>query len=291
MDHAVKWFLRCALGAITLLLACGIATAWFGNRLQQTATTTRDGSLITLNRYAQEPIPDVVLVGSSITFRLSEFYFSTPRLRNLAIAGGSPMTGLEIVAGRSQLPKLILVEANVLSRAADASLVSRYSGVDAGGPLFLRPVRALVASYENWRHAPLSNTEAAAALDRLVKAPPSDFDNRPYLQLAIEQANAEDPGPVTRTNVEEIKRLAASIEARGSRLLLFEIPYPSELEAARFTRETRRIVHDAFPEPGRFLSIEVARQELRWPDGAHLDERSAVRVARAIDRAIASLGR
>jgi hypothetical protein len=219
-----------------LLLACGIATAWFGNRLTQTATTTRDGSQ--LNRYAQEPIPDVVLVGSSVTFRLSEPYFSTPRLRNLAIAGGSPMTGLAIVVARSQLPKLILVEANVLSRAADASLVSRYSGVDAGGPLFFRPARALVAAYENWRHAPLRYAEASAALDRLVKAPPSDFDNRPYLQLAIAQANAEDAGPVTLANVEEIKRLAASIEARGSRLLLFELPYPSELEAARFARET-----------------------------------------------------
>jgi hypothetical protein len=85
--------------------------------------------------------------------------------------------------------------------------------------------------------------------------------------------------------------MAASIEARGSRLLLFELPYPSELEAARFARETRRIVHGGFPEPGRWLSIEVARQELRWPDGAHLDERSAVLVARAIDKAIASQGR
>jgi hypothetical protein len=209
----------------------------------------------------------------------------------MAMAGGSPMTGLEIVAARSRLPKLVLVEANVLSRAADASLVSRYSGVDAGGPLFFRPVRALVAAYENWRHAPLSYSEASAALDRLVKAPPSDFDNRPYLQLAIEQANAEDARPVTRSNVEEIKRLTASIEARGSRLLLFELPYTSELEAARFARETRLIVHDAFPEPGRWLSIEVAREELRWPDGAHLDERSAVLVARAIDKAIASLRR
>jgi len=35
----------------------------------------------------------------------------------------------------------------------------------------------------------------------------------------------------------------------------------------------------------------VAREELRWPDGAHLDERSAVLVARAIDKASASQGR
>jgi hypothetical protein len=290
MDHAVRWFLRLGLGATALLLACGIATGWFGNRLKLTATTTRDGSLITLNRYAQEPIPDVVLVGSSLTFRLSEPYFSTPRLRNLALAGGSPVTGLQIVAARSQLPKLILVEANVLSRGVDTSLVNRYSGVDAGGPIFLRPIRALVAAYENWRHAPLSYTEASAALERMVNAPPSDFDNRPYLQRAIREANSEDPTPVTRASIEEIGRLAASIEQRGSKLLLFELPYPDELEAARFARVTRQIVHDAFPEPGRWLPVDAARDDLRWPDGAHLDERSAVLVARAIDRAIAALG-
>jgi hypothetical protein len=290
MAHTVKWFLRCGLGAIVLLLACGIATAWFGNGLKLTATTTRDGTLVTLNRYAQEPIPDVVLVGSSLTFRLSEPYFSTPRLRNLAIAGGSPVTGLEIVAARSQLPKLVLVEANVLSRGVDQSLVNRYSGVDAGAPFF-RPIRALVAAYENWRHAPLSYTEASAALDRLIKAPPGDFDNRSYLQRAVGESNAEDPAPLTRISVEEIRRLAMSIEQRGSKLLLFWLPYPDELEAARYARVTRQIVRDAFPESDRWLSIDAARDELRWPDGAHLDERSAVLVARAIDRAIAALGR
>jgi hypothetical protein len=291
MPPFVSWFLRCSLGAMTLLLACGIATAWFGNGLKLTATTTRDGSLITLNRYAREPIPEIVLVGSSLTFRLLEPYFSTPRLRNLAIAGGSPVTGLEIVAARSQLPKLILVEANVLSRAVDTSLVNRYSAVDASGQIFFRPIRTLIASYENWRHAPLGHAEVSAALERLVKGPPSDFDNRPYLQRAIQEANFENPVPVTQSSVREIKRLAASIEQRGSKLLLFEFPYASELEAARSQSVTRQIVHEAFPEPDRWLSFDAARDELRWPDGAHLDERSAVVVARAIDRAIASLRR
>jgi hypothetical protein len=54
---------------------------------------------------------------------------------------------------------------------------------------------------------------------------------------------------------------------------------------------TRQIVHDAFPDKGHWLSIDAAQHELRWPDGAHLDERSAVLVARAIDRAITALGK
>jgi hypothetical protein len=286
MHQAVTWFIRCGLGAAALLLACAGATAWFGNGLKLPTTTTRDGSMVTLNRYAQELIPDVVLVGSSLTFRLSEPFFSTPRLRNLALAGGSPITGLEIVASRSQLPKLILVEANVLSRSTDMFLVNRF---DAGGSIFLRPIRAVIATAESWRHAPQSSASLSASLNRLVSAPPDDFDNRQFLKLAVQAADAQDPEPITQTNVQAIKRLAASIEQRGSKLLLFELPHAKELEAARYATVTRKIVHDAFPGPGRWLPIEVALDELRWPDGVHLDVRSAVLVARSIDRAIAAL--
>src|ERR1700761_6312062 len=132
---AARWFARCALSAALLLFACGLATAWFGNNVQVPATTTRDGTLITLNRYAREPVPDVVLVGSSLTFRLKEEYFATPHLRNLALAGGSPVTGLEIVANQPRLPRLVLIEANVLSRAPDAALVERYSSSGGREPL------------------------------------------------------------------------------------------------------------------------------------------------------------
>ena len=80
---AARWFAKCALSASLLLIACGLATAWFGNGLQVPATTTRDGTLITLNRYTNEPIPDIVLVGSSLTFRLKEDYFAAFHLSHM----------------------------------------------------------------------------------------------------------------------------------------------------------------------------------------------------------------
>src|SRR5712664_747705 len=161
---AIHWFAKCGFSAVMLLLACGFATGWFGNGLQLPSTTTRDGTLITLNRYAKEPIPDVALVGSSLTFRLKEEYFATPQLRNLALAGGSPVTGLEIVSGQSRLPRVILVEANVLSRQADTALVEKYSRSGNAEPLLFRPIRTAVAAYENWLHAPINHAQAASAL-------------------------------------------------------------------------------------------------------------------------------
>src|SRR6202022_4260808 len=166
-------------------------------------------TLITLNRYAKEPIPDVVLVGSSLTFRLKEEYFATPRLRNLALAGGSPITGLEIVANQPRLPRIVLVEANVLSRPTDTALVERYSRSGNAEPLFFRPIRTAVAAYENWLHTPLSHTQGSVVLHQLLAQPPSDFDNRIYADRALQQSNAEDPTAAVRVNVSRIEQLIA----------------------------------------------------------------------------------
>ena len=87
---------------------------------------------------------------------------------------------------------IILVEANVLARPTDAALVERYSRGDTE-PFFFRPVRAAVAAYEQRLHAPLTHEQVALDLRRLVGQPPSDFDNRIYVDRALQQFNAEDP--------------------------------------------------------------------------------------------------
>ena len=286
---AAHWLARCGLTAVMLLLACGIATAWFGSGLHLPSTTTRDGTLITLNRYAREPIPDVALVGSSLTFRLKEEYFATPELRNLALAGGSPVTGLEIVANQPRLPRIVLVEANVLSRAPDTALVERYSRSGNAEPLFFRPIRTAIAAYENWLHAPLSHTQVSFALSQLVEHPPSSFDSHIYAERALQQFNAEDPSAAARTNAKRIEQLIPAIERKGARVLLFELPYSEQLEGSRSATITREIIHAQFPDADRWLRIDYGRGELRWADGVHLDERSAVIVTQSIDRALSSL--
>jgi hypothetical protein len=285
---AIRWFVKCALTAASLLFACGLATAWFGRGLELPATTTRDGTLTTLNRYVREPTPNVVLVGSSLTFRLKEEYFSTPGVRNLALAGGSPVTGFEIVANQAHLPKTILVEMNILSRATDKALVEKYSNGGNTDPLFFRPIRTAVAAYESWNHKPPDHAQVALALDRLLKQPPSDFDNHVYADRAFQDMNAEDPTVTAGINVMRIQHLLSAVEQRGTRVQFFELPYSDRLEESRFVRITREIVHSAFPDPDRWLRIDYPRSELRWSDGVHLDERSALIVAQSIDRALIS---
>jgi len=71
--------------------------------------------------------------------------------------------------------------------------------------------------------------------------------------------------------------------------MLLELPFPKEIEATRTVQLTRRIMHGRFADPTRWLPIDVAPGELRWLDGVHLDERSAMLVSRSIDGAIGRL--
>jgi len=82
--------------------------------------------------------------------------------------------------------------------------------------------------------------------------------------------------------------LIRTVEHRGARVLLFELPYSEPIEGSRYAAITREIIHAAFPDSNRWLPVDVDRRELRWADGVHLDERSAVIVTQAMDRALAS---
>ena len=152
-----------------------------------------------------------------------------------------------------------------------------------------RPARAAVAALELWTHAPPGPAQAAAARDRLLRQPPDNFDNSAYVARVLREQGAEDPTEAVRDSVKRIAELIAAIEQRGSRVLLLEIPYLPQVRQARATRITDEITHRAFPDPARWLSISLPENELRWPDGGHLDERSALVTARAIDAAVAPM--
>jgi hypothetical protein len=72
------------------------------------------------------------------------------------------------------------------------------------------------------------------------------------------------------------EQLLQVMEQRGTRVLLFELPYSAQLENSRSAKITREIVHAEFPDSDRWLRADFTGAELRWADGVHLDERSAL---------------
>jgi hypothetical protein len=140
------------------------------------------------------------------------------------------LTGLAIVAGRSTIPRIVLVEANVLSRSIDVGLVERYSKDGNDRSWFARPIRMAVGLYENWMHAPPTRAQAIATRARLLDQLPEQFDNRIYVDRAFQQLNADDPTNSARENTERIRQLTGLLEQLGARVLLLEVPYMDRIE-------------------------------------------------------------
>ena len=81
-------------------------------------------------------------------------------------------------------------------------------------------------------------------------------------------------------------RIDRALEQKGTRVLLFELPLSDALESSHSATVTRGIVHAAFPDAANWLTIDAPLNQLRWSDGVHLDERSALIVAQTMDGAI-----
>ena len=78
------------------------------------------------------------------------------------------------------------------------------------------------------------------------------------MDRALQQFNAEDPADAARLNARKtIGELIRQVEQRGARVFLFELPYSAPIEGSRSAATTREIIHAAFPDSRRWLSIEV----------------------------------
>jgi hypothetical protein len=274
-----SWFLKCGLAAaLSLLIYAAIVLA--GPKAPP-LPTSRDGALTILDRYVQEPVPRVLLVGSSLTARLNEEYFDTPNLKVLGLAGGSPITALEVVLARDRLPGTILIEMNILGRGADPALVQKLSGGRA--PIWPRPIRSAIAFYERWHHAPPDRARARAIAAALLQGPPSDFDNRIYVERALRESSTAPSDAIMTNNLATLKRLAEQVDARGSRVYFYSLPLSAALQDSVLATATAAAAHAEFSDDRRWIHLDGTKPDLRWADGFHLDERSAIIIARQID--------
>jgi hypothetical protein len=281
-----SWFLKCGSAAALALLVYA-AIALTGPQAPP-LPTSRDGALTILDRYVREPLPRVLLVGSSLTARLNEEYFDTPDLKVLGLAGGSPITALEVALARDRLPRTILIEMNILGRGEDAALVQKFSPGSA--PTWPRPIRSAIAFYEGWHHAPPDRTRTRALAAALLQGPPSDFDNRIYVERGMRESSTAPSAAVMTNNLATLRRLAEKAEARGSRVYFYSLPLSAALQDSVAATATAAAAHAEFPDDRRWIHLDGTKPDLRWADGFHLDERSAVIIARQIDGFLAGAG-
>jgi hypothetical protein len=239
--------------------------------------TTDDTIRQKVNHYALGERPNLVVLGSSLADRLPESFFTLKPARNLALPGGSPLTGLMLVESLPHTPKTIVMETNVLDRKPRPGLVARYRSRTLVMLREFKPLRTAVLAL-----LPLKMKNAR----KLRAKPPRDYDTGGLIReslAALERRSFEEP---SRVHAAEIARLASVMEARGTRVFYVQLPMSQPLEESRYFAETNRIMHEAAARPDRWLTLALDRSQLRWVDGSHLDERSSLLVVEAIEQAL-----
>ena len=272
------WMLKFGITALAAMALLRLA----GNHDMQTLSTTTEAQNYAVSaKYLNGWSHKTVLVGSSLTFRLSEDYFESPNIENLSLAGGSPVTGLEIIASAAT-PRLVLVEANVLNRVVDRDLIAKLK--DRGSSVF-RPVRSAAAYYETLMHPPLKKEQVRSRIDGLIAQPPSDTVDAGLVEQTMREARVIPSTEAIRQGLFDIQRYKTLLESRGAKVLLFHMPYSPQFEATPFAAASTRMAAEGFPDAASWLMISLDPSQLRWTDGIHLDTRSAAMVARAIEAA------
>jgi hypothetical protein len=221
--------------------------------------------------------PDTVLVGSSLTFRLPTALLE-PQVSNIGMVGGSSLTGLAIVDGSGQRPRLVLIESNLLERPLDSQAVSAQ----------LRfPERFLRRHFRVFR----TGYDPANLIWRGLTTLTRQTDVEPVLtpQAAhafyLEQEKFKAHPPEARNfqhNLRQTAALVASLEAKGIKVGFFELPIDPGLMNSPADTAIRRDVSNAFP-PGRYcwLKLELAGGA-HTLDGVHLTAEDSASIARQI---------
>lgn len=276
---AHHWIVKMALTAVIMIGASVLAQAKFGPFATLSAITTDELRANTLTDYYRDPAASIVLVGSSLTYRLTQQYFNLEDVRNIALPGSSTLTGMRIVASQSSLPRILLVETNVLVWPPNEELIAQFSrSVLNVAPLRIRPIRTLIASRYG-RTVDSLYRMYRARMPAVLNQPPADpRPPDPWLTSSYTL-----PEELMRQNARGIVELALSLETRGTKVILFQIPAPRRIVDSEQMNLTNRFLREAGSK--RVLEMELPADEskLRWSDGAHLDERSSILVIRSIE--------
>jgi hypothetical protein len=249
--------------------------------------TTTDGEQKSVfDAYFARPAPTVAIVGSSLAMRLKEEYFSHINVENVALPGGSPLTGLEIIQrSTKRKPRIIAIETNILSRGVDGALAKRYEG--STRPIeVLRPLRTLTALFQP--KLALAHRLNSTERETLLRSAPAPMIAA-YQKIAAEavpEYNKPIYDTIIRRDAETLKTLVNKLQAEGVQVYLFEMPVSPEHSQTRLYDTTRSEIFRLFP-PEDMLHLDYKLADLHWNDGSHLDERSALIVAGTLENVIA----
>ena len=296
---SINWLVKMSAVCAAVVGMCWITPQFLKDIPAFPATTTDEVQSNIVDRYLNSPVAPVALTGSSFTVRLREEFFHKLYVRNLALPGGSPLTGAAMIeAVAAARPRFVAIETNTLSRGIDQAMLERVrisKAHPARVPTNFRPLRTLAALYQRKLDdmQRFDRTDKSALLretaleEAILRKPPAPEYNALALATILAEWNNPDHDQVIRRNAAELKHIVEILEMQSISVFFYELPLGPDFARSRYMTTGRSAMTEAFGyDHSRWLSLDYPSNEIRWTDGAHLDERSAIIMARSLERAI-----
>ena len=206
--------------------------------------------------------PKVILVGSSLSKRLD---ISSPDqcLYDLALSGGSVLTGLKTVVESQQRPHAVFVEINVPQRPLDLELIS-----DARN--YLRRLSPILYTENNPVNLLTSFLFQLGGGATELAVQKKVFENA--LALNARDSQILIPDTLLHKNILEITTYTKILKSRGVPVVFFEMPIHPSLENNQRPLQVRNsFQRSSFPS-SLFLDWKTLASgaQIHTSDGIHL---------------------
>jgi len=259
-----------------VLVSGGVVPASDGSSVNQ-------GNIVKAQRYVYQDDSDLkmVMVGSSLAANLNEKYIGEG-VKSVALGGRSSQTGLEIVKRSNSKPRVVLVEINdTIIRKIDSELLdSLYHPIFYWMRQYLpmlreeyRPVSVFINSLKSrsQRNKELMSREALDSLEgrnvtpELTQKAIQDTVDIQSTPLSEKDAkNMKEEADLMKNQIAEIKKNT------GAKVVLFDIPLESRVNATLRMKQVRELAKKLFP-PDRFEWLPPPKErEWRTNDAIHL---------------------
>jgi len=246
--------------------------------------TQRQHNIIRAQRYVYRDDSDLkmVIVGSSLAGNLNEKHIGEG-VKTIAFGAGSSKTGLEIVKRSKSKPQIVLVEMNDVNflRKLDSELLdSLYHPIYYWMRQYLRmlreeyrPASVFINSFKSRLQQNLERM-SRKELDSLESRNVTPEISQKVIQTVVDNESKPLSEKDAETMIQEadlMRNQIAEIKKNiGVKVVLFEIPRESRVNATLRMKQVRELAKKLFP-PDRFEWLPPPKErEWRTNDGIHL---------------------
>ncbi len=226
------------------------------------------------------PADAKVICGSSMSDRLDAVKLGADHVK-LTFPGGGPLTGLDLIQKTGRTPPVVWVETNVILRAAEEDLLDDALSawrreLRERSPIFKEEGRpsefgvGFLKAVATKAAKALETPKAAAALDQdtfndVMKANRKHLDRKP------------DPKDLA-TKIARLGTLIDDLQTKGSKVILFEMPFDQSLTELAEPTAVRNALHERFPADC-YCWLDLSQAEAwQTTDGIHLPPAEADKV-------------